>query len=266
MNGTYLALDLGSAAIPMAYAFTRRSGFSRRLGKAFAAITAAAIPFLIWDVGFTRIGVWGFNPDYLLGLSAFGLPVEEILFFFCIPFACLFLHDHLHRLTGWRLPAKPVRLAAAAAALASLATAALHPDKAYTVSAFSLAGLCCLAWSLGALGARTGSFAVSFLFILLPFFLVNGTLTALPVVWYDDARNLGIRIGTIPVEDMAYCLAMLFPTVWIFDRLERRPPKRQAPHRSTSQRAMEGGESRGKDPTRARGSAAPVRERSPWKS
>ncbi len=204
VNGTYLALDLGSAAIPLAYAFTRRSGFSRRLGKAFAAITATATPFLVWDVWFTRIGVWGFNPDYLLGLSVWGLPLEEILFFFCIPFACLFLHDHLHRLTALRFPAGATRRAATLLALPCLALAALHTDKAYTFSAFSLAGLCCIAWSLGALRERTGSFAVSFLFILIPFFLVNGALTALPVVWYDDARNLGIRMGSIPVEDLAY--------------------------------------------------------------
>jgi lycopene cyclase domain-containing protein len=57
-------------------------------------------------------------------------------------------------------------------------------------------------------------FLIAFPIILIPFFLVNGVLTGTglpePVVWYNDSQNMGIRIGTIPVEDMAYAFSMLF--------------------------------------------------------
>jgi hypothetical protein len=37
---------------------------------------------------------------------------------------------------------------------------------------------------------------VSYLIILVPFLIVNGFLTAIPVVIYNDAENLGILIFT----------------------------------------------------------------------
>ena len=48
--------------------------------------------FIPWDVIFTINGVWGFNSDYFLGFEIFSLPLEEWLFFICIPFACVFTH------------------------------------------------------------------------------------------------------------------------------------------------------------------------------
>lgn len=51
--------------------------------------------FIIWDVYFTKRGVWDFNRKYLIGLDIFGLPIEEILFFVCIPYACIFTYKSL---------------------------------------------------------------------------------------------------------------------------------------------------------------------------
>jgi lycopene cyclase domain-containing protein len=49
------------------------------------------IPYLIWDVAFTKNGVWGFNPAYHGNVVILGLPLEEILFFAIIPYACVLL-------------------------------------------------------------------------------------------------------------------------------------------------------------------------------
>ena len=68
-------------------------------------------------------------------------------------------------------------------------------------------------------------FYISFLIILIPFFIVNGVLTgsfiAEPVVWYNDIENLGIRLFTIPVEDIGYAFNMLFLVVFFNEKFKK---------------------------------------------
>ena len=62
--------------------------------------------------------------------------------------------------------------------------------------------------------------------ILIPFFIVNGILTGsfieTPIVSYNDLENLGIRLFTIPVEDIGYAFSMLFGNLMIFETLKKR--------------------------------------------
>jgi lycopene cyclase domain-containing protein len=60
---------------------------------------------------------------------------------------------------------------------------------------------------------------VSYAVILIPFLLVNGFLTAVPVVCYNDMENLGIRIYTIPVEDVFYGMLLIFADIVLYERL-----------------------------------------------
>ena len=57
-----------------------------------------------------------------------------------------------------------------------------------------------------------GIFYLSYAIILIPFTAVNGILTGYitpaPIVWYNDAENLGIRFLTIPIEDYLYYFIM----------------------------------------------------------
>jgi hypothetical protein len=72
-----------------------------------------------------------------------------------------------------------------------------------------------------------GKFFLGFLFSTIPFILVNGQLTEIPVVMYDNTENTGIRIAidgisNIPVEDLAYNLLMLLMNVSIYEYLVAR--------------------------------------------
>jgi lycopene cyclase domain-containing protein len=57
--------------------------------------------------------------------------------------------------------------------------------------------------------------------MLIPFFIVNGVLTGSwiesQVVWYNNAENLGIRMGTIPVEDSIYAYSMILMNLFFFE-------------------------------------------------
>ncbi|MDB5261388.1 MAG: rane protein, partial [Adhaeribacter sp.] len=57
--------------------------------------------------------------------------------------------------------------------------------------------------------------------------LVNGVLTAIPIVWYNNDYNLGVRLTTIPIEDTMYSMLMLLLTITAYEFLKRRKRKQK---------------------------------------
>ena len=92
----YLVLNIASFFIPFLYSFESRMKYIKRWKAVFLAILITAIFFIIWDIIFTKIGVWSFNPRYHSGIEFFGLPIEEWLFFICIPYSSIFIHFAFH--------------------------------------------------------------------------------------------------------------------------------------------------------------------------
>jgi lycopene cyclase domain-containing protein len=98
-------------------------------------------------------------------------------------------------------------------------------DKWYTLVNFSLAiplTLIVLKYNPKLLQ----HFFLTFLVMLIPFFIVNGVLTGSwienQVVWYNNAENLGIRMGTIPIEDSIYAYSMILMSLFFFELLSSR--------------------------------------------
>jgi len=52
--------------------------------------------------------------------------------------------------------------------------------------------------------------------------IVNGILTALPVVIYSPMEISGIKLYTIPVEDFFYFFLLLMMNVYIYEYLQRK--------------------------------------------
>lgn len=179
--------------------------------------------FIPWDVIFTINGIWGFNSDYFLGFKIFSLPLEEWLFFICIPFACVFTHYALLLYFPNLMLNKVATKAISISLVLILFILALtNYDKWYTLVNFSLA--IPLTWLVYKYNPQLlQHFFLTFLVMLIPFFIVNGVLTGSwidnQVVWYNNAENLGIRMGTIPVEDSIYAYSMILMNLYFFEYL-----------------------------------------------
>ncbi len=227
----YLALDLFSVSIPLIASFYPKAPFYRTWRSLWIAILLPAILFLVWDELFTRAGIWGFNPDYLTGIYIGSLPLEEILFFICIPYACVFTYFAMNYLIEKDVLWASHEIITSVLIIFLLVSGLYNIEKAYTATTFMLLAIF-LAYELLKRRVRyTGRFYVAFAVILIPFFLINGILTGsfIPdeVVWYDNTHNLGIRLGTIPVEDVFYGMLLLMLNVSIYDRLQSRQNRKE---------------------------------------
>ncbi len=232
MKWLYLALNMGSFLIPFLYSFEKRMYFIKYWKIVFSAITFSAIVYLAWDIPFTSMGIWGFNADYLIGTYILGVPLEEVLFFFCIPYASIFLHYALlYFFPRLQLSEKLTKGITWFLLLLLLTVLFFNFDKWYTAVNYSIVILL-LILSLIQGVKPLQSFYITFLAVLVPFFLVNGVLTGSwideQVVWYNDSENLGIRLGTIPVEDIGYAFGMLYVSVMIIEKFKAKYDTKKA--------------------------------------
>jgi lycopene cyclase domain-containing protein len=219
---TYLMLMLGSLFFPLILSFDKRVRFVRKWKYLPLPMLVSGLYFIVWDHQFTRLGVWSFNEQYILGHYLFSLPLEEWLFFFVIPFNCLFIYECLNSYFPTDCSLRKSRILSRILIVTLLIISIFHFDKIYTLVNFlSMAVILTLIISL-IRPVWLGRFYRAYIVSLLPFLLVNGLLTSLPVVIYDPMENLGIFLWTIPVEDTIYLMLLLLMNTSIYEWVKAR--------------------------------------------
>ncbi|TRZ42268.1 lycopene cyclase domain-containing protein [Robertkochia solimangrovi] len=215
----YLLVDLACIIVPFLCSFYPKHAFYKEWKSFFKANFLVALIFLIWDYFFTYWEVWGFNPEYLIKLNIADLPLEEILFFICIPYACVFTYFAMQYLFPLKRPSKTVIWFNRALYMVFLLLGLFYFDKWYTATTFLGTFAFLLFLDLKKIDLQ--HYYTSYFLILPFFFMSNGLLTGSfierPIVWYNDAENLGLRIGTIPVEDTIYGLLLIFMNIYLFN-------------------------------------------------
>lgn len=86
----YLGINLATISIPLIFTLHPKIKFHTQWPALGKTLLTSGIFMLAWDVLYTKLGVWGFDDRYVSGFYLLGLPVEEWLFFLCMPYACLF--------------------------------------------------------------------------------------------------------------------------------------------------------------------------------
>jgi len=223
----YLMINIGVIIIPFLWSFGSKISFYKKWKYLMPALVLTGTFFVVWDVIFTQLGVWGFNSRYLIGISFFGLPLEELLFFITIPYACLFTYEALK----YYIPKPPfsaiqTKIKFTILILVTL-IALFNSGNLYTFYTGLFLAITLFISTL--LQVNLGRFFFTYLIILIPFFLSNGILTGTlieeQVVWYNDKENLGVRLGTIPVEDIFYGMLLILINTLIYDGLNQKVKK-----------------------------------------
>jgi len=218
---TYLLVLLGSLFVPLLRSFEHRINFKRYWGALFAGIGVMMLVFIPWDIVFTRNAIWSFAPDRVLGFYLLDLPIEEWLFFIVIPYCVVFIYEVV------KLFFPDISFQQVAKFLALMLGALLiiigieHYNRVYTVVVMLTTGILLIVQPfLGSHKTWLSHFIIAFLISLIPFGIVNGILTGVPVVSYNDLHNLGIRLGTIPIEDSIFFLGMMLIIMPVYERLK----------------------------------------------
>lgn len=181
--------------------------------------------FIAWDMYKTLAGVWGFNEQYITGQKLLYLPWEEWLFFVTVPFASIFIYECLNAYFPNDPLAKWDKGITLTLIISSFALGVWHLNKAYTSTTFLLTGGFLLYHWLYVPNTYRTLFYRAFLVILVPFLLVDGALTgcflSAPVVLYNPAEFMGIRIISIPLEDAVYGFLLLFGVCYWLEWLRK---------------------------------------------
>lgn len=223
MKWMYLLLDIGTFLCPFFLSFDKNVRYRSSWLSAILASFIIAVPFLIWDSFFTELGVWGFNPDYISGIYLFNLPLEEVLFFILIPFACTFIYEVCkHFFKNWNMDIFN-KIFSFFIPLYALYLVISDSYGYYTLSVV-ISSAIVLTWLK--FNPKYRFAPLAFVISTIPFLIVNGALTGgftdEPVVWYSELHKVSQRIFTIPMEDVLYSFTMIISNIIVFEKLKLR--------------------------------------------
>ena len=221
----YFILLISTIGLPFILSFDKKLQFYKQWPYLLPSICIIGAVYLLCDIYFTKLGVWGFNPLHHSGFLLLNLPLEEWLFFLIIPYASIFLHESLvlyfPNLNLSRAATKAITIFLI---IATTILALFHLNQIYTLYISCLLILALLLSFIDQSKVLNHLY-LTFIIILIPFIVVNGILTGTfieeEVVWYNKNEHLGIRFLTIPIEDFGYGFSLILFNLMLTGKLKR---------------------------------------------
>ena len=175
----YLKILILSTFVPVIFSFHPKVKFYIYYKSIFRATFLVSSFYILWDIIFTKLGIWGFNNQYLNGIYIFNLPIEEILFFLCIPFCCLYTYHLVEKFnisffknTNW----KKINVYFL---FIVLVIGLINYTKLYTFICFIMFSLVLFIVNKSSININFNFFYTTFILIIIPFLIINGALTGL---------------------------------------------------------------------------------------
>ncbi len=209
MKWVYLCFDLVIGSVGLWASFRYKLNTHIRSRQMIRAFCMVGVPFIVWDVFAAKSGHWSFNDVYTLGVRVLGLPIEELLFFIVVPFACMVVWDGVEKyvedsgfLSG--------HMIIACFELFSFVVLITQWEHMYTrVVSLAFLAVCIVLSQWFRAFIMRKRFWIFQLMVLLLFVFGNLILTGLPIVRYGADAITGMRFLTIPFEDFLYNFVLL---------------------------------------------------------
>ncbi len=214
---SYLLINALSVAGPLFLSFDKKVAFYKKFKFLIPSLLITGLLYLVWDYIFTINNVWAFSDDYIIGIKFFDLPLEEILFFITIPFACIFIYECLLSYLKKDYLVALSRYLTYFFLIMSLILAVVYHDRLYSLINFGTLFFAMLYLQFGKHYVKPGRFYLAYFVSLLPFYIVNGILTSIPIVTYNNQENMAFRVGTIPFEDHFYSMSLLLINLFFYE-------------------------------------------------
>lgn len=181
--------------------------------------------FILWDIYFVKIDVWGFNVNSENGIFIFNLPIEKWLFSFSIPFLWLFIYEMIKtNLPNFR-PIKTAYYFSFLFTVSAIVIALVYRDNYHTFTALLCAGLINWIVYFGYTPRWYPYFMISFLIIQVFSFSTQFLIDYLmqeSLMWYDQEEIIGVNILSFPIENIYYNFLFFFSIVIVYEYLKLR--------------------------------------------
>lgn len=195
----------------------------KKLISFFISFISVGVPFIIWDSVATKRGDWLFNSKYVNTLRIFDIPIEEILFFITVPYACLFLYEVIKFFVFDSKVKRLPKIVITTVGVTFILSGFYFIFTPYTSTVFFVTGLTfiMLSYCFNFLLENVHYYIFLVLTFIL-FFIFNSLLTGIPIVLYSEKAITNLRFGTIPVEDFFYNFSLLTLYLGIYELVNRK--------------------------------------------
>lgn len=218
----YSILLISSIIVPLIFSFEKQIFFIKKIKQVLLSIFIVGIPYLIWDEIFTQNKIWGFSEGRVSNFKIFSLPIEEVLFFVVVPYALLFINEVIKFYLRDKKFQINYRLFLFLSIIFLVLASIVYPRKYTTLQISVTAFLFLVVWITKIKLFSSKNFWLFILISFVPFLVINYFLTSIPIVWYDNLENLGIRISTIPLEDFFYHFAFTSFVLIVYSKLDKK--------------------------------------------
>jgi len=183
------------------------------------SVSTAALVFIIWDIKVAEKW-WFFNNKYILGIKFLKLPIEEILFFFTVPFSCLIIFLNLNSFIPLKINFDFYFFLIFVFLILSFYF--LKKRKAYPFFVFLLLSVnIFLDYFLKIYLLNQVTFYVYLIAALFLTFVFNYYLTSKKIVTYSKNYKTNFLITTIPFEDFIYGINLLYTNLILYLLFQR---------------------------------------------